>query len=138
MTKTWSGGTVYGAQLRPMPRVRQALHGRVRLAGEEGDVRVVPRLAVDVDLLRAHLDRLPLDRDHPLDEVAALAVGRGAGRSQEDDHVARARLPQTREAPEGDVGHRDLQARAVEELVDQQVVADLERRQHRARRDLER
>src|SRR5207302_762639 len=60
----------------PEQRVRRTLHGRVRLAGEEGGVRVVPRLAVDVDLLRAHLDRLRLDvladlglrlRDHPLE-----------------------------------------------------------------------
>src|SRR5439155_4191334 len=47
----------------PEQRVRRALHGRVRLAREEGGVRVVPRLAVDVDLPSAHLDRLPLDRD---------------------------------------------------------------------------
>ena len=45
---------------------------------------------------------------------------------------------QPRQPAERHLRQRDLQARAVEELVHQDVVADLERRQHRAGRDLER
>src|SRR5437867_437089 len=59
----------------PEEGVRWALGRRVRLAGQEGGVRGVPRLPVHVDLLRANLDRLSFDRDDALHEGAALAVG---------------------------------------------------------------
>src|SRR5205809_538483 len=85
--RSGDGAAALEAATGPEQRVRRTLHGRVRLAGEEGGVRVVPRLAIDVDLLCAHLDRLPLDGDHPLDEVTALAVGRRPRGREEDDDV---------------------------------------------------
>src|SRR5213080_1172595 len=98
----------------------------------KGGVRVVPWLPVDVDLLAPHLDRLPADGDDTLDEVLRAVL-----RPDEDDHVAGARLVQPGQLSERDLRQRDLDPRAVDELVHQDVVANLQRRQHRPRRDLE-
>src|SRR6185312_3504997 len=74
--------------------------------------RARQRLAVDVDDVAAHLDGIAAARDHTLDVVATRIA-----RVSEHDHVTR--LERTG-------------------LVDQQVIADLEGRIHRARRNLER
>ena len=74
-----------------------------------------------------HLELVAGDGDDPLDEVLLRLLG-----VSEDDDVAAARreaLPEARLRP-GD-------GRAVGELVDEDVVADLERRDHRPARDLE-
>ena len=66
-------------------------------------------------------------RDDPLDEVALLVL-----RVLEDDDVAALRVAEGGQAV---VGERDLGP--VEELVDQDVVADEQGVHHRARRDRE-
>ena len=106
--------------------VRRHLHRRA-LADAEALLPLPPRvvdraaarlrgLAVHVDLLVLDVEVLAADRDDPLDEVARLVH-----RVLEDDDVAplRSREP-------------------VDELVDQDVVAHQEGRDHRAGGDLER
>ena len=83
--------------------------------------------AVDVDDVAAHLDGVAGERDHALDVVAVRLHG----------------CMNTITSPRAGCGSNSLSSvngmrSAVDELVDEDVVADLERRIHRARRDLER
>ena len=77
-------------------------------------VGLVQGLAVHVGAVVLDLHRLAAHRDDALDEVSRLVVG-----VLEDDDVAPARLA---EAGQMGIGEGDL--RPVEELVDQDVVAD--------------
>ena len=86
------------------------------------------RLAVDVELLLLHLDDVARQADHALDVVDAVVVG-----PLEDDDVAPLGLGVLQ-----DLGVGEGDAEAVGELRDEDVVADLQRRDHRARGDLER
>ena len=86
------------------------------------------RLAVDRELLVLVDDDVAADADHALDEVL-----RRIHRVAEHDDVAALRV-----AERDDLLLDDRQPDAVGELVDQDEVADLERRPHRRRRDLER
>src|SRR5262249_46366072 len=106
----------------------------VRVPGgpRPGRVRVVPRLAVDEHVAIAYLDGLALGGDDALDEVLGAIL-----RPDEDDDVARLRLADPRQLPERYLRQRDLQAGSVDELVHQDVIADLERRQHGSRWNLE-
>ena len=91
-------------------------------------VRLVERRPVDVDLLLAQLDRLTRQPDHALDEVAL-----GLLRILEHDHVAAANGPERQNRLLDARG-----ARAEDELVDEQMIADQEVVLHRSGRDLER
>src|SRR5215204_1171969 len=83
-----------------------------------GQVRLVELPTIDVDLAVAALDRLAGQADETLHEVLDLGGRRALGRLEDDD-VAAARVVQL-----------------VAELVDEHTVADLERRDHRLRRDV--
>ena len=82
------------------------------------------RLAVDQDVAVLLADRLAGQADHPLDEILDRRVDRfavGALRRREHDDVAAVHLVQV-----------------VRELVDDDAVVRLERRDHRVGRDVER
>src|SRR5581483_10970395 len=104
-----------------------------RVDGAVVRVRIGHGLAVDEELAVAQLDGLALGGDHALDEVLAAILG-----PDEHDDVAALGLAQPRELAQGALRERNLEPRAVDELVDEDVIADLEGRQHGARRDLER
>src|SRR5213594_1041072 len=95
-----------------------------------GELRVGldERLAVDQHLVAADLHALARRRDDALDEVALLVL-----RILEHDDVAPPRIAQRRQVK---LGQRQLGA--VEELVDQDVVADEQGLHHRAGWDGER
>src|SRR5438093_7523456 len=90
-------------------------------------------LAVHVEGLVLHLDRLSLDRDAALDEVLPEIDG-----VAEDDDVPPLRLPESRKpvmvVPVTAQSEVDL--RSIEHLVDVDVVAYEKRALHRAARDL--
>ncbi len=88
----------------------------------------VDLLAVDEDLLVLHLDGVAGLADHALDEILARVDG-----VDEDDDVAATRIREL-----DDALAEDRQPDAVAQLVDQDVVADLQGLEHRARGDLER
>ena len=93
----------------------------VRVAGLE--VGLVDQLAVDVQAAVAGLEMVAPDAHHPLDQVLDLvvaAVGR-SGRALEDDDVAAVDVVEL-----------------VGQLVDQDAVPHLQRRDHGRRRDPER
>src|SRR5438093_1878991 len=85
-------------------------------------VRLLKGPAVDEDLVATDLHSLGRGRDDPFDEVALLVL-----RVLEHDDVAASRIANRGHAP---VDERELWA--VEELVDQDVVADEERVHHGA------
>ena len=104
-------------------RIRQAL--QIAIAA----IRLLrPWLAVDADHLVLIDDLVARQADQSLDEVL-----RGIDRVAKDDDVAALRLPGF-----DDLLLDDRQPYAVGELVDQDEVADLERRAHRRARNLER
>src|SRR5437867_4852988 len=97
------------------------------------DVRLDLPLAVDVEDLVIHLDRLPLDRDAALDEILSGIHG-----VTEDDDVSRHRPPEPGKPVMKVVMARqiDVDLGPVEHLVDVDVITDEERPLHRSARDL--
>src|SRR5437667_5907834 len=94
---------------------------------DEVPVRVVDLLVVHVDLFVADLDRVPRLTDDALDEILVRIH-----RVHEHDDVAAPRIRELHDALA-----EERQANPVAELVDEDVVADLQRRQHRSRGNLE-
>jgi len=107
-----------GAEIVPA-----GLDGRARVL----DVGFVELLSVAVDFLVAHFEHVARDADDALDEVLGRVLG-----ILEDDDVAGLGIGERQDdlVGEGDMG-------AVEEFVDEQMVADQQRVKHGARRDLE-
>ena len=87
-----------------------------------------PRLSVDRQPLVAVFDDVAADADHALDEIL-----RRIDRIAEHDDVATLRVAQR-----DDLLFDDRQADTVDEFVDENEIADLERGSHRRRRNLER
>src|SRR5262245_26251494 len=107
-----------------------AAAGAPRLGIVAGEVRmrIVHRLAVDIDLLRPYFDRITRHGDHPLDKVLRLVLGK-----YEHHHVTA-----IRPGVIDQIFFQERQADAVGELVDQDMVTDLQRRNHRSGGNLER
>jgi hypothetical protein len=109
-----------------VPLARRVLEVLVLLVRVDELVR--HRDAVDVHDIAADLDGIAGERDHALDVVAIRIA-----RIDEDDHLAALGAAHLEE-----LRRRVRDPHAVDELVDEDVVADLERRIHRRARDLER
>ena len=101
-------------------RVRWHVHGRERLRlHAHGQVRLRELPSVDVDVAVVAFDRVVREPHDALDQILDVRGG-GSGRRLEHHDVAAVRV-----------------AEVVAELVDEHAVADLERRDHRRRRDVE-
>ena len=123
-----------------MPAGRFMQRGMLRIGpcGSLGSTKVPSGccgsgVAVDVEHPVDHLDAVAGQADQPLDVVGAV------GRMLEDHHVAALRIA-GEDAPveRADRERAGVARIAVRHLVDEQEVADQERRLHRARRDPER